>query len=447
MKKINRRSFLKGSGLVSLAGMGGVQLGFAQSALLNRSNNNDKDLLVYIFLEGGMDGLHMLPPTAEPHYSQLSQLRPTLQVTNVGDRSSIPLTGQSFGFHPSAPELANLFENDKMAVVHATGLQEPNLSHFDSMGFYNLGIQEGGGASEGWVTRFYRSSVFANEPSIHAYGPSYYGVDCFAGHPTSLVMIDPSNFALSVGFWRWRDLMQESLSQIYQGPTSDIEVVGNNTIENAQVIQSTDWENYLPEGNAEYPVGGLGQQLMRVAQLYKTSPGLEVAYVPYAGWDTHVNQDFEINGDFSELTEGLSKAVNAFYTDLAASYSGRFTIVIQSEFGRRAYQNNSGGNGGTDHGYGNPMMVIGDHVNPGFFGTFPGLDPESDLVGDGNLDVTVDYRDVIGEILLKRMRNRFLGYIFPGYESYSPLGVINGAELEPVMDFNYDSVFKSDFES
>ena len=446
MKKINRRNFLKGSGLISIAGLGGVKLGFSQPVAQHRLNGSEKDLLVYVFLEGGMDGLHLLPPIAEPHYSQLSQLRPLLQVPNFGERSSIPLTGQDFGFHPSAPELAALFEDDKMAIIHATGLQQPNLSHFDSMGFYNLGIQDGGSAREGWVARFFRSSTHQVPPNIHAYGPSFFGVDCFAGHPSSLVMMEPENFALSVGFWRWRDLMQDSLAGLYDQPTTPIELVGNNTIENAQIIQSTDWENYMPEGNAEYPVDGLGQKLKRVAQLYKTSPGLEVAYVPYAGWDTHVNQDDGLSGDFSDLTEGLAKAISAFYADMAASNAGRFTIVIQSEFGRRAFQNNSGGFGGTDHGYGNPMMVIGDHVNPGIFGEFPGLDPATDLVGDGNLDVTVDYRDVIGEILLKRMKNRFLGYIFPGYENHVPLGIILGEGPEPIMDFNYDRIFDADFE-
>ena len=60
--------------------------------------------------------------------------------------------------------------------------------------------------------------------------------------------------------------------------------------------------------------------------------------------------------------------------------------------------------------------------------------------------VTVDYRDVVSEVLIKRQQNRFLGYIFPDYTDYTPLGFINGTELAPVYDFDYDGIFSSGFE-
>ena len=68
MKKINRRNFIKGSGLVTLAGMGGLQLGFARS-LTKGGTQTGSDLLVYVFLNGGMDGLHMVPPRSGNDYN------------------------------------------------------------------------------------------------------------------------------------------------------------------------------------------------------------------------------------------------------------------------------------------------------------------------------------------------------------------------------------------
>jgi uncharacterized protein (DUF1501 family) len=44
---------------------------------------------------------------------------------------------------------------------------------------------------------------------------------------------------------------------------------------------------------------------------------------------------------------------------------------------------------------------------------WPGLDP-ADLV-DGDLDTTTDYRDVLAEILVKRLGNPAVGRVFPGY--------------------------------
>jgi uncharacterized protein (DUF1501 family) len=46
------------------------------------------------------------------------------------------------------------------------------------------------------------------------------------------------------------------------------------------------------------------------------------------------------------------------------------------------------------------MFVIGNAVRGGVYGEYPGLD-ESDLVLDGNLATTVDYRSVYATILAR----------------------------------------------
>ncbi len=52
----------------------------------------------------------------------------------------------------------------------------------------------------------------------------------------------------------------------------------------------------------------------------------------------------------------------------------------------------------------------------------------------------------MSEILIKRQRNPFLGYIFPDYSDYTPLGLINGGNLTPIYDANYDPIFAAGFE-
>jgi uncharacterized protein (DUF1501 family) len=116
--------------------------------------------------------------------------------------------------------------------------------------------------------------------------------------------------------------------------------------------------------------------------------------------------------------------------------------VLGSEFGRRCYQN---GDWGTDHGYGNVMLVAGDNVIPGMHGTFPGLAPEELFEGD-DVAVTTDFRRILSEILIRRMGNPYLGYVFPGYTDYTPLGVVQGADLEPDLG-EPQMIFDSSFES
>jgi uncharacterized protein (DUF1501 family) len=119
-------------------------------------------------------------------------------------------------------------------------------------------------------------------------------------------------------------------------------------------------------------------------------------------------------GLMAELAAGLA----ALYEDLQ-DRAQNVTVVVMSEFGRRL-QENSGL--GTDHGHGNMMMIMGGGVSGGrVFGRWPGLEPEQ-LAGPGDLAITTDYRDVLGELIHKRLNNPGLDQVFPGY-TVNPLGL------------------------
>ncbi len=434
MKKMNRRNFIKGSGLVTLAGMGGLQLGFARN--FTKGTQTGSDLLVYVFLNGGMDGLHMVPPKSGANYTEYRDvLRPTL---HVPDNVSLPLNGTTaFGMHPAAAELAQLFNDDKMCIVHATGLIEANRSHFEATRYLELGTAGASGASSGWLTRYFESSIYTpGNALIPSLVPSYNTTDAVLADSAALVMADPESFGLGAGHWSWEYEMQATLTEINSQANSPEKLSAQQTLNAATIIQNIDWANYVPGNGAVYPTSFIGDQLKAVAQLYKANVDLEAAYVPTGGWDTHNNQ---VNV-FEDLATDLSQALYAFYQDLAATHAGTFTVVVQSEFGRRAYQNSDNS---TDHGYGNPMFIISDNVVPGFHGIFPGLAQNQLFEGD-DVDVTVDYRDVVSEVILKRMGNPFLGHIFPGYNDYTELGVITGYSTQPNYDF--DNIFKSGFE-
>ena len=88
------------------------------------------------------------------------------------------------------------------------------------------------------------------------------------------------------------------------------------------------------------------------------------------------------------------------------------TVVVMSEFGRRLQEN---GGLGTDHGHGNMMMLMGAGiVGNQVFSRWPGLQPEQ-LEGPGDLAITTDYRDVLGEIIARRLNNPQIDAVFPNY--------------------------------
>ncbi|MEO1443032.1 MAG: DUF1501 domain-containing protein, partial [Chloroflexota bacterium] len=86
-------------------------------------------------------------------------------------------------------------------------------------------------------------------------------------------------------------------------------------------------------------------------------------------------------------------------------------VVAMSEFGRRVQEN---GAGGTDHGHGGVMYVMNEHLKAiPVHGDYPGVNPN--FLDNGDLAITTDYRDILGEILLRRTVNADLDYVFPAH--------------------------------
>ncbi len=445
MKKINRRNFLKKAGLVSLGAVAGVQVGFGNTILRGKGAGSN-ELLIYVQLNGAMDGLNMVPPRTGANYSEYANvLRPVIHIPNT---QSLALNGVAeFGLHPLATGMQSLFNANKLAIIHATGLMQANRSHFVSTALMEQGVQStASNYGTGWITRYFESSeTTPPNPVIPSLVPSYDNTDAILGDPAALVMGSSTEFSLNQGHWAWESAMQDTITQIFSNPVNTEDRVAAHTLNSSQVIQNIfdDVNNpYVPENGAVYPTGYFGNQTKAVARMYKANVDLEVAYIQTGGWDTHVNQGTGITGQFADLVKELSDGLNALYLDLTASNAGKFTIIVQSEFGRRAYENTDQG---TDHGYGNPMFVVGDNVNGGFYGQFPGLTPAELFEGD-DVAVTTDYRHVVTEVLMRRMKNRYLGHVFPGYNNYSPLGIVTGNDLVPDYNFELDRIFNSGFE-
>jgi uncharacterized protein (DUF1501 family) len=91
----------------------------------------------------------------------------------------------------------------------------------------------------------------------------------------------------------------------------------------------------------------------------------------------------------------------------------RVTVVVQTEFGRRVAENSGYG---TDHGRGSVMLALGGGVVGGrVVADWPGLSNEI-LEGPGDLPVTTDYRNVLSELLERRLGSVSTSQVFPGLE-------------------------------
>jgi len=88
-------------------------------------------------------------------------------------------------------------------------------------------------------------------------------------------------------------------------------------------------------------------------------------------------------------------------------------VLTMTEFGRTVREN---GNRGTDHGHGSVSFVMGGPVKGGrVHGKFPKLSEEN-LYEGRDLPVTTDFRDLVGEVLVRHMGVLDLKRVFPNYE-------------------------------
>lgn len=410
MPKISRRSFLKAAGAT------GVVAGLASEGMFTRlafgATPYVGDVLVVLSLRGGMDSLQaVVPATAEQH-GHYASWRPNIAVPQG---QLLPLD-PSFGLHPSMAPLKPLYDSGSLGIVQAVGMAQPNRSHFSAMEEMERAAP-GTSLRTGWLDRVLGLRGTGSPFQATQLG-SNSAASAFLGPAPELAMWNVDDFELS-GTWdateanRW----DAALRGVHDGAPAMIEAPALTALDALSTASQLRAAGYTPANGAAYPVSGLGDALRDVARLIKADVGLHVAAVDYGDWDMHAGQG-DVGGGWmvDHLTE-LSAALAAFATDLGSTM-GDVTLITLTEFGRRVEEN---GSGGTDHGFGQAVFLMGDGVKGGqVHGTWPGLAPE-DLI-DGDLAATTDYRNLLAEVLEKRCgaNSSDVAGIFPGITNDRP---------------------------
>ncbi len=377
------------------------------------------DVLVCVFQRGGMDGLNAVIPHGDADYYRRRPALAIAEPESGSEETGLDLDG-FFGLHPAMRPLKDVWDDQGLAIIHAIGSPDPTHSHFDAMDYMERGTPGEKQIPTGWIGRHLQTAPWQNDSPFRAVGMGGIMQASLRGPVPVTTLQSIADFHLQ---GRTQDLLsiQQTLAGLYD-LSAGLAPAANETFDAIEILSRINVNTYTPEGGAEYPETEYGLALKQVAQLTKADVGLEVACVDIGGWDTHATQgavEGELPGLLAEFANGLA----ALYHDLGPSgRRKRVTIVTMSEFGRRVYEN---GSLGTDHGHGNVMFVLGGNVNGGkVYGDWPGLAPEK-LAGPGDLAITSDFRDVLGEIVQTRLGNPdHLAEIFPGYTSWNIRGVV-----------------------
>lgn len=467
---MKRRQFITNStfGAIASATLA-PQSGFAGTAY-------NEEILVYIFLRGGIDGLNVVVPLGEKDHEYYSVMRPNLGVPDAGTGSALPIAEEPFGFNPIAAPIKELYDAGHLAIIQATGTPDPiaSRSHFDAEKYIEMGTPGLVGTTTGWLHRHFLSmaqtlNLYPTEILLPIVALRNIPPVSLLGNTSALTFDSPESFRIDNAFWRWNFLdpdwqgekgyMQlEMLPDIYNLSSDEVTFAGHQALVAEEIIRTNYDPQYSSSGSIPYQRGSISKQLSDLAQIIKLDAGTRIFALDYGGWDTHAGQDQADGYDY--LLDTLCRALAAFFDDLnksGGSYADRTTVIVQSEFGRRAFQNNSIG---TDHGNGNIMLVLGKKVNGGkIYGDWPGLYPgtadewvnyanpkngstEPELF-EGALATTTDFRRVLSEYLQARCQHNTgsLGFVFPDYSGFTPMGIFN-----PLID-NSDVIFSGGFES
>jgi uncharacterized protein (DUF1501 family) len=394
MTTITRRRFL-GSALKSATALGmmgslGRASAFAGSA--------PYQALVMINLFGGNDGHNTVIPisTAQQNYDAYSAVRGPLTLSQA---SLLPIAdgADTYGLHPSLPEIQGLYNRGKAAILANVGnlvqpltLAQYNsnnsaivpvllLSHPDQTSQWQS-ADPTGMRTNGWGGRAVDQLGLSNSSfpviadvggclefcngvqSLPAVVPP--GVAGASGPSSSIAALDVDSG--SAAYNGQQQLLSFSngltLAQVNNGIMSRAPQQAGTL---SALLQSNRIKTTFPENSL------LANQLYTVANVMAVSSQLgltrQIFFCQLPAFDTHDKQMSVQAG----LLQQVSQAVGAFYkATQELGIAQNVVTFTTSEFGRTLSPSGTG----TDHGWGNHHFIIGGSVAGGkMYGTFPEL--------------------------------------------------------------------------
>jgi uncharacterized protein (DUF1501 family) len=373
---------------------------------------SSRDIILSIFLRGGHDGLSMIYPFLDPNYYAG---RPTIAIPQPDSASpnrGIALDG-TWGISQAMSSLVPAYRAGHLLAVQQTGLLNTTRSHFDAMRFLEVGKAADPNLMTGWLGRHLATStpMRTNAP-IRALGLSQGLQRTLVGGPKTLPIPNPASFGLG-GDVATRQARKDWLQADYAEVSESIGAPALDTINTITLLESVNFNGYAPANGAVYPNTGFGRGMRATAALIKADLGVEAIQLDIGGWDTHATQA-PLTGSMFRSMQDLANSLNAFWLDVInATTDYRVTVVVVSEFGRNVREN---GSQGTDHGRGTCMFAMGRQINGGrvLTNNWQPLARENLEIGQ-DLRVTIDHRDILSEIVSRRLGNPNLSVIFPDY--------------------------------
>ncbi len=387
---------------------------------------SDYRALVCIMLDGGNDGNNLLVPNhsdaSVSNYASYSSSRAS-QGLAIAQGQLLPvnvprLGNLTYGLHPSLGPVPTqgginngiyeLWGQAKLAVVANTGtlirplsksqyLQMPSLRPYQLFSHSDQTLQQQTSRSDGpttigWGGRIADRTNAANNPTGRIpMITSIAGSDLFTlGRTTTPLAITHAATPLNQTLVLPAATGDDPLSTARRNAISELRSIDRDSelvasashimdqAQLASVALSTYQEVTVP-----FPSSRIGSQLKQVARVIKKRGDLsinrQVFFVKVRGFDSHQNQ-LAGPGSQTTLLAELSQAMRAFYDEMGVQgLQEKVTQFTLSDFGRTMNPAGFGSGVGSDHAWGNNMLVLGGGVLGG--NIYGGTRPD----GSGNI--------------------------------------------------------------
>ena len=387
----NRRDFLRRA---ACAGLGIASAGamFGHLRLINAAMASPTDCAAYppvsdykalvcLFLFGGNDSFNLIVPSDASRYATYAASRGSMAIANNQllpvNTAGVP-SSEKYGLHPSAAELASLFDANHAAFVVNTGtLRQPTnksqyltagyplppqlFSHNDQQDLWQYGQPNANGRL-GWgglvADRLNILNVGATIPiSISLSGQNRFQA-ANAIQPYAISSAGPNTldgYSIPAKLAALQDLMEvaypDPLTRTYAQNFSD--AMDYSTTMRAALDMTPPLSTVFPDGN------NLADALKMIAKVISSRTTLsakrQIFFVSLGGFDTHD----DMLTDQPELFMTVSQALGAFHeAAVELGVQNAVTTFTMSEFSRTL---NTDGDG-TDHAWAGNQLVMGGAV-------------------------------------------------------------------------------------
>ena len=360
--------------------------------------------LIVILLRGAVDGLSVVVPYGEEAYYRE---RRTIAIAPPGKPDGALPLDQHFGLHPALAGIMPLWMERNLAFIHAAGSPDPTRSHFDAQLYLENGTPGQSTTRDGWMNRLLLALPGPRGATdAISIGPTVPRILAGKALVASLSLGPIGAQPLPID----QPQVGNAFDRLYSGNDALGQSYREGRAARAQLVGALAAERKVADNGAPPPTGFPGQAA-QLARLMRRDSNIRLAAIGLGGWDTHVNQGNH-RGQLADHLRPLGEGLAVLARGLGDAWADSIVVVL-SEFGRTFREN---GNGGTDHGHGNVIWVLGGSVKGGrVYGDWPGL-ASAQLYQGRDLAVTTDFRTALATILERHLRlsNRELEAVLPG---------------------------------